>query len=168
MFRVWDPEQDTHYEVADGELCRAATYLAGQGRAITISVQRNGGQVQGWSVASGRGPLAEKTIPILPAADGARIVPDCLTGVSSRPGGPCDYVAVLLRASSPAREHRIRLLALDRKEPVAGVTEPALGRDSDKAPPLATSPGGQYLAVAGNRQHEIDLYPMEDLIKGRG
>ena len=138
------------------------------------------------ALAEGIGPLtgslagltlwpSKRAIP-LAAPDGAAEAPRTLALARSRPGGPLDLVAVvamraLLKAGAPEQiEMSLRLKDVNAQALGTTRARAALWRLAllhPILPVLAVDPTGRSLALAGNADQEVHIYPIADLLAGR-
>jgi WD40 repeat protein len=124
------------------------------------------GYLQAWDEAAGEGPRATARRQLAPPSGVIYTLPRAIHLVSSGKGRALDHAAVVVR--SPARtgagqEYRLVLVDLNDLHVVARPDADALLGTWDRAPVVAASPDGSFLAVTGDLNREIRVFAVGDL-----
>jgi WD40 repeat protein len=138
----------------------------GKDRIFTGSYDGKQGQIRAWDATPGKAPTAENpTLAQYPQGEDGRYVPRALAFVSQK---GASYAAVVLRKDPPKgaavteERYELRLVGLDGVE----AAKVSLWTGGESIPSIAASPQGEYLAVAGNKDHTIHLYRIANLLAG--
>lgn len=169
-FRVWDVNAGKLFDkLEDGKNNNVIAYFS-EKRVFTASlqVQRDGqwhGQLQAWTTAAGSAPKADAAQRVLfrTEAPDTFYFPQALTFIASKKGGERDHAAVVLRVPAKGDEYRLHLVDLKGE----AKARPSLWKGGTAQPVLAAAPNGRHLAVAGNPDHRILVYSVDDLLAGR-
>jgi WD40 repeat protein len=168
---LWDPtdgldesDKDPRDRLNDNN---TLAKLPNQDKVITGSFDGKQGQLRIWSASPGTKPsTSDKPLVALPQGDKGRFLPCALTLVLAK---GVDYVAVVLRKdpkkNDPIEKQAKYILGLFRLDGGDTGVEVSLWPAVESAPSLAASPKGEYLAVAGNKEHVIYVYSLADLLK---
>jgi WD40 repeat protein len=171
--RLWDVGSNDLWTEDDGEDHErnhniTLAHLPGPGlaRLVTGSFQKWNGRLQFWNVPPGEGPQPDRHGPVLlPLRDGSFYIPRALTLLSSQADGRLDYAAVVLRGLGKGGEnYSLRLLSLDPGNFGKLRAPIGLWEGGSNLPVLAAAPNGKYLAVAGDKDHAIRIYAIQDLL----
>lgn len=168
--RVWDVAANTFATLPDGINNFTLAYQA-EGRKLLSGsfVEQGGGKSHGnlqeWDAAKG-GPARGAARPQRGENEQAYYFPLALTLLSSRPGQAPDHAAIVYWVTTNKKEdYRLRVVRLRDLELVKEVVvwqwpgiRPLI------RPVVAASRGGKHLAVAGNPEHAIHVYAIEDLL----
>jgi WD40 repeat protein len=169
---LWDAEEETGvWSQDDGQRNDTAVYSAPLDRLLTASYRTGSrGLFRAWQVPSGQGMATDPDLAAeFRGPNGEAYVPRSLALLSSRPGGELDMAAIVFReeTSKDGQENEYHLHLVDVGQAGFGrvLARKVLWRGGPSVPALAASPGGRYLAVAGNDMHDILVYPIADLLK---
>jgi WD40 repeat protein len=159
--RIWDVTKDQILSVDDGRFNNSIAALPATNKVLTASWRDGAGQVQEWS-AGKTGQRA--TIP----PDGQRaLVPRAMTLLSAKGNGQLDHAAVIVRkTASNAADEEDRLDIIDLKT-YRTVAQHKLWSGGGTLPSVSATARGQHLVVAGNREHEIWLFPIAGLLANK-
>ncbi|MBI1915409.1 MAG: hypothetical protein HYS12_11835, partial [Planctomycetes bacterium] len=160
-FRAWEPDRE-RLVPAQSDTATAA-FLPEEGSVLTAPRGEHTPSLELWRVSDGKASWVQGARA---RGNNSTAYATALALVSSRPGGPPDYVAVVARLPRRDDERRLQLFKLTGDDFGAVKADLFLWNDS-KQPVLATTAQGEYLAVAGNRDHEILVYRIKDLLDGR-
>jgi WD40 repeat protein len=165
--RLWDVGQDKFWTKEDGKYNIALAYSAGQGKvvsgSITGSQQGNVGRVRLWDVRSGAELNRDQREVSFPVEDGGSYFPRGMTLLALRPSGTPDHAAVVFRVPEKGERYYLQVVDLSAENFGEVKTKVLLWTGGQNVPVLAASPRGSYLAVAGNDQHEIKVFPILEL-----
>jgi WD40 repeat protein len=175
--RIWDVGDNEEVAFADSGRFNIAIAALPESKVVTGSLVKTDGVIQVWELLKGaykvtrwfRIPMPHENVALLPRS---------ITPFSSKPGGPVDHVAVLLRAiageipgqDNPNRKHNgecyLQIIDLnnDKERPAR---EPMLLWKDTQLPVVSAAWGGSYLAVAGDPDHEVRVYGITDLLAGK-
>jgi WD40 repeat protein len=122
-------------------------------------------QLTRWGI-SAKGELEQRRQ--YPLGDGfAR----ALIPLSRKGDNPADLAAVVMwqpGSNGATHEYRLRIVDLDGEKTRELAADLPLWEDPyANQPVLAAARGGEYLAVAGNQNHTIWIYPVRDFVKGK-
>lgn len=169
--RVWDVEQDQEgmTKNQDGRYNNTVAFAPNLKQLVTCSKRqdRGDGTVRVWSTERDVDRIGSGSFP--PSA-GAGVFPRGLTLFASREDGPLDHAAVVLRVGNENvenPEYRLGIARLGDGSPEILDTQIPLWKGGDALPVLAASARGRYLAVAGNADHEVLVFAIDDLLQGR-
>ncbi|MCS6852521.1 MAG: hypothetical protein NZ700_15285, partial [Gemmataceae bacterium] len=164
-FRLWLPRRDAAAVQAQ-EDGRFNSVAAAQGSLVlTGSMVGYSGRLQVWSLNPFRADPQGQVV--FPPQGSVAYFPRALTLLSSKPNGPTDLAAVVLRAGSQPPSYRLDLIDLRPTSFGQVRARLDLWKGSLKQPVMAAAPGGTMLAVTGNDEFEIFLYPIADLLAGK-
>jgi WD40 repeat protein len=171
-FRVGELDSPTLRSAPDGFAPNAnstLTYLSGQQRLLSGSFQDTGLAVlRSWRAAPEEKPQVNATVAELRLKDNTPCWPVALAAWETV--NPAHVrAAAVLEPRDREKDYELILLDLDGRhtgETVARVSLWSVGAVKLQ-PVLAVAPGGRYLAVAGNREHSIYIYPLAGLREGK-
>jgi WD40 repeat protein len=164
VFRVWDVERSRVHALKDQRYNITAAAYPGDARFLTAEYGTKKPTLRRWQLAAGAEPQAEDEAS--GAGAQADAFPRALALVSSQANGGADYAATVVRVPSRGDEYRLQLLTLGEGVFGAVKSDVLLWKGSAKQPVLAAAPRGNFLAVAGNEEHEIQVYALNDLLQG--
>jgi WD40 repeat protein len=159
--RLWDVAKGLLWDDGqDGVHNNAVAYKPSTGKLYTGSFRNPTGHVQAWNVRRPGGSVPSAGIRL---ATGAFVRDLSLCSV---PGNEkLSHAAVVLRLPGRGDEVRLQMLDLINERTVGDSI--LLWSESADQPVLATSPNGNHLAVAGNRDHSIHVFAIKDLLAGK-
>jgi WD40 repeat protein len=182
--RIWDVERgdEEPQKVEVGALNNTVAFVPGSHPKVltTAFAMRKHGVLQAWNVPEGGGEVKQGQSrfygPTLnpQTKDYTFFKPRALTALSSRANGRLDHAAVIqetLTSKGFARgekpQARLQLIDLTPDEDAFGKVKSdlTLWPMAASAPVVATAPKGQFLAVAGDRDHEIQVFTIADLLE---
>jgi WD40 repeat protein len=157
--RIWDVAADKVSSFADGTVNIPLVRFPDRPKFLTAGVQGGQGSLRVWDAAPTESPAELAIYPV-------NHVPRALAIISSVPGGKPDHLATVLEG--PARNdgtipYQLQLTQLAGATPVRTV-ELWAGRRN--WPAVVAAPQGQWLAVAGNDAHEIQMFNIKELLAG--
>jgi WD40 repeat protein len=160
---LWDTQQDGDNS-AQANFNIALAGMGDQAKILTGSFQQGTGSLRGWNIDGNDGPQADNDLRAsFPSAGDWRSIPRALELFSARGNGQLDHAAIALRnVSQSAEKYSLRILGLSNL--AASTAEVPLWNGGGSLPVLAATANGRYLAVAGNAQHEIRVYAIQDLL----
>ena len=175
--RLWEVPEKKGISFADSGRFNIALAALPENRVVTGSLLGTDGIIQVWELLEG-GNTVKRSFRIPMPHENVALLPRSITPFSSKAGGPVDHVAVLLRAIAgeipgqvnPNSKHdgecylQIIDLANDEKQPAR---KPMLLWKDTQLPVVSAAPGGAYLAVAGDPEHEVRVYGITDLLAGK-
>lgn len=166
-FRVWDAAQPDS-GLRSARVPRfgvTVAHLPDPGRLLTADYGDQRGRLAYWRVTADGAPERDTT-PENVERFGA--FPRALALVASQADGKPDLAAVVVRLPERGEQYRLQLVDL-RPESLGTVrAEEVLWQGGARMPVLAASPRGQYLAVAGNADHEVRVYAIASLLRRDG
>jgi WD40 repeat protein len=168
ILRLWDLDKGEFWKAAAGKANSTAAHVADSRTLIGGGFQDGGGQLNVWDIA-GSDPRLTLAAQF---ALGKNAYPRALTTLRSQPDGAMDHAAVVLRVPDRTRGDRfvLRLVNLGERNG-RGVSDPILLWQNEprheSLPVVAAAPHGSFLAVGGNKDHEILLYRIADLLAGK-
>ena len=168
--RLWEVDKEEEVsKIEDGKYNSMAVYAPTLRQVITGSFREGNGRLQAWNMTSAKDiqPDADRRVSFKPD-NKVYFFPHALTLFSSEEDGKLDHAAVVLRVPARKEEYRLALVDLNPRKFGPAGTERVLWNGGQNLPVMAAVPGGRFLAVAGNNDHEIDVYTIQDLLKGRG
>jgi WD40 repeat protein len=193
--RLWDVEQGKaglikRQEALPGGQAfgknNTAAVLAGGAKPILFTASSraraprlkvNFGHLQEWTLAAGAGrPRPGREIDFDPQPNKADrswsyFYPRALALLSSQGNGSIDHAALvhLVNAGEYKNYYQLDVVSLSPRAKDFGkqVATRFLWKFGHNPPVLAAAPGGRYLAVAGNNDHVIRVYPIADLLKNQ-
>jgi len=157
--RLWEVEGNKGPVATwnDGEFNSTVALLPGGDEVLTGSWVEGKGRLTIWSVNAKEGAKVVRRLPLSP---GQR--PRALTLCASRKEAAADRIALVSDDSAKAPEFFLRLYSLDKFEPL---TKPvSLWSGTTLPAKLAVSRDGQFLAAAGNKDHQILTFVVADLL----
>lgn len=169
-FRLWAASEGKLWaEKSQGTFDDTVSFLPGVG---VIAGRQSGGRgrIGAWTFPNGTQPALDAGM------DGALergTLPRALGLCSSRRGGPLDLVACVVRVPDSdveKEEYRLELRSLGIREGESFgqlLGEAPLWKGGRIKPMLATVPGGRFVAAGGNREHEISVFAIADLLAGK-
>lgn len=165
-FRIWDVASERVHEVTDGVAANPSNntvaFLPGRTQAVTGS----NGRLQLWDMPAGQSPQAAQRGLSLRGVDNKSYLPWALSLCSSSGDGKLDTAAVVL-VRERNEDTLLRLVSVAGDFDFADRTVARLWPGDARIPVLATAPQGRYVAVAGRGDtHEIQIYSIDDLLKG--
>lgn len=167
--RVWDVAhgEDGLWSAADGADNDTVIGLGKPGSLLTGSHADGFGRLQFWAGEEAPSSDGEPRIALPPDAEtDARLFPRAIGLFASREGGAPDFAAVVVRVGREGDSYRLALLDLSGERPRLRTADLPLWGRSDNLPVIATAPGGRFLALAGDQDHEILVFPVEGLLAG--
>ncbi|HEY1861084.1 MAG TPA: WD40 repeat domain-containing protein, partial [Gemmataceae bacterium] len=138
---------------------------------ITGSLEGTSGQLRQWNIPAGSGPSVEaQPLRRFPVTEAGLNLPRALSLVSSAGNGRPDYAAVVMRTdpregAKTEERYSLRLIGLAGADSGKEVANVRLWNGGASLPALATTANKKFLAVAGNKEHEIRIYLIPDLFK---
>jgi WD40 repeat protein len=166
---LWDIGRDRFWqnnvkESPDGKYNISLVYLPSQGKVVSGG-SSGGGRLQFWDVRPGSELRRDRQAVRFPAVDGDNFVPRAMILLSLNPGGAPDHAAVAF--VTPEKGNRYEMQIVDLTPGNFGQIKgrQMLWTGGKNVPVLAVSPRGDYLAVGGNDQHEIKVFPIAELTK---
>ncbi len=178
----WETAQPPQLRTySDGRFNSILAAPAGQHWILTASAddQNNAGQLQMWKVDDAGLPVRDGRRRIQFAQQGNEIyLPLSMTLLSSRPKTSVDRIAVALcvlqlRAGEAPRPERFELRVVTLPDEAGNSREELrqplwkIETGEIRVPAMSTSPTGQFLAVAGRPNHEIEVFQVEQLLRGQ-
>ncbi|MCA9181044.1 MAG: hypothetical protein KDA51_06305, partial [Planctomycetales bacterium] len=178
----WETSQPPQYRrYSDGSFNSILAAPAGQPWIITASAdnQTNAGQLQMWKVDNAGLPVRDIGRRIQFAQQGNEIyLPLSMALLSSRPQVTADRIAVALcvlqlNAGGNPRPERFELRVVTLPDAAGNFREelrqPLWKIESSeiRVPAMSTSPTGKYLALAGKSNHEIEIFQVDQLLRGQ-
>jgi WD40 repeat protein len=140
-------------------------------------VKKYHGRIQAWNVPDGARPRpaegSSRSVPPRPTGDDGKLVyfePRRLVALSAQGNGTLDHAAVLLRLSGAGRKDRLQIIDLDPDAEQFGQVKAELPLwlpEAGTEPVLAAAPSGRHLAVAGNKEHEVFVYTIAELLNNK-
>jgi WD40 repeat protein len=162
--RLWEADRPNAEprEADHGAFNNTIAYLPREDEVLTGSFSGGQGRLQRWRFPPDSDPAAARSAD-LPRGERPR----SLAVFGSTAEGPIDRAAVVVEA--PGREGETPyLLSLFDTNTLKPVQEPLrLWAGPRMLPVVTASPRGQYLAVAGNAGHEVHVFAVADLLRGR-
>jgi WD40 repeat protein len=159
VLRLWDVESGKVRTAMEGPNNNTAVSFTDPARILTGSAN----QLRLWNLRGAQANV-EQEIPF-PATQAVYYFPRALALCSTTPG-KTDYAAVVVRRKTrTSEEDWLYLLDLSPKNFGAVRAKVALGQGG--VPILASSPRGQFLAVAGYPDHAIRLFSLPKLRNGQ-
>lgn len=159
-FRAWDVTRGDLLTATDGNNNRTVAALPDSARFLTGSTAK----LQPWSSGADRKlqPDAD-VLKVGAAGEVSTWIPAALTLASSGGDGKLDLAAIVLMRGAADR-CRLQLVDL-----VGGTrrAEVAVWQGNRTIPVVAAAPSGKHLAIAGSPEHEIQVFPVADLLKGQ-
>ncbi len=182
--RVWDPSRDgtppATVLLPDGLLNNTVAVVGD--RSLLLSGCLNldptrgpldgHGLIRGWDLAGNEGPRLDARWRLsFPPMGTVVETPRALVAFSSKAGGPVDRAAVILRRipdrnAGVRGEYSLVLVEIGDGGLRALGPRTALWPDEGIMPALAVDPTGRYLAVSGNRERDIRIFAIPDLLQG--
>lgn len=150
------------------------TIVTASERSAIQDRQTMGTQIRKWQVAADGRPVADDNPLSVFTSDqqnGTYYFPRTMAAASSN-ANDRDLLAIVLRvAQSVVKDGKQVLNQTDRLALVDAKTGEVKGQHelwtaSGKMPVLAASPAGHFIAVAGNRNHTIQVFAVADVLKG--
>jgi WD40 repeat protein len=169
QLRLWDVErgQAGADNKADGNINITIVPLPNRDRLLTGSARAGTGYLQVWKTPAGQEPERATAIPVAGLDRQTAYFPLGLTLLASQAGATPDHAAVVLRARKDGKERSVlHLVDIGPQDFGALRAAIALWDRDESLPSLAASPGGEYLAVAGNVGHEVRIFAIKDLLAG--
>jgi WD40 repeat protein len=168
--RVWDVDQKGPGRVREapdglGNWNNTAVYLSGPELLTGGRGERGGGYLQRWNDRP-QGPEKGSSVPLLPPDGYQSVLLRSVCLVSREPGAGPSHAATAVdfhKQGAGEAEFGLVLMDLAKGSPVA--TAP-LWRGTLN-PVVASSPRGQYLAVAGDKDHSIWVYSVGELLRNQ-
>lgn len=162
VFRRWDVAADRLDRWDDPGPYTPLTVFPDRPKWLTVSYAGGQAQLRVWERTA-----TPPTAPAARPAFTAGAIPQTVALLSSKGDGKPDYLAAVLEGER--RDGRypyiLELVSLDDGE-VKRTVE--LWRGRRNLPRLATAMSGKHLTVAGNDDHELHVFTVEQLIKGQG
>jgi WD40 repeat protein len=165
---------DRTWRAKDGAFNIALAYLPGQARLVSASNAINSqgkpgdGQLQIWQGSTPNGPVPEPDGQVIfPLIENSIPVPRALAVVSLQAGGKLDHAAVVSSTSSREPDYYLHLVDLNRRDAGAFKAKLLLWQGGANVPVLAFAPKTGFLAVGGNDAHDIRIFPVPELLKGK-
>jgi WD40 repeat protein len=169
VLRLWDvgPENKNRlWKEPDLKNNITVAYLPGLGKIVTAAYGHQRAQLGVWKVPPGAGPQPE-TKPSIPK-DEVDSFPRALALFAAAADGELDHAAVVVQPPTADGWCRLQVFGLKAGRPGDLKAEFPLWKGRTKQPVLATAPRGRFLAVAGNDDHQILIYPIKDLLDQHG
>jgi WD40 repeat protein len=169
--RLWDVDQDRVRTAADGALNDTVAYLPDRGLMLTGGwVRKSGaGRLQVWQVAAGDAPRADKLrVVFAPARDKTGPTTVRLPRALAVFAGTAAVVVRSNPGDGGTNTYRLQLVSLAEaagKSRVRATTP--LWTGGARLPVLAAAPDGRHVAVAGERDNSIRVYPTAGLLAGK-
>jgi len=166
--RIWDTAQKgpTRVQEAPDGLSNwnnTVAYLAGGEFLTGGATNRGDGFLQWWNDLPGEAPRPTTDLPLRPPDGYQSVLPRAVSLFSPRPENGLSHAAVAARFLRPRdQESEFGLVLVDLAKARAVATAPLWRGALD--PVLASAPRGQYLAVAGDKDHSIWVYSVQDLL----
>jgi WD40 repeat protein len=167
VIRLWDPGQEQFTKADEGKYNLGLGYIPGQGKVVSGSItgtpRGNVGHLRLWDVHQGAEFRMDAREANFPAEERGSFYPRALTLLSLQPGRAPDHAAVVFRI--PEKGDRYELQIIDLTPTNFGQVKGRLPlwTGGENTPVLAVAPRGAHLAVAGNDQHEIKVFPIVEL-----
>jgi WD40 repeat protein len=165
--RLWDVGQDQFTTADDGKYNLGLGYLPGQGKVVSGSItgtpRGNVGHVRLWDGRSGAEFRMDSREANFPPEDGGSFYPRALTLLSLEPGRAPDHAAVVFRVPEKGDRYDLQIIDLTPGNFGQVRARLPLWTGGENIPVLAFAPRGAHLAVAGNDQHEIKVFPIMEL-----
>jgi WD40 repeat protein len=160
--RIWDVERGAAgvHEADDGDFNTTAAYLAGRDQLLTTCVVEGRGQLRLWNLPAGKPPVLAKQLP-LPAGHRPRALEDFPNA---------NRAAVITEALNDKQglDHVLHLVDLGTMQPAGTPLRLWTGSPAQPVlPALAVSGDGRFLAVGGNREHDIHVFSVAALLKNQ-
>jgi WD40 repeat protein len=174
-FRLWNPSEGEEGSVAE-EVCGSVNgnmtvaYYPGADQILTGAWGRNanadGGQVRRWDVA----PLNAAGVRAVKRPEGVGyLLPVAITPVASQADGNPDLAAAIFQAPGENPGELAYWLGLIDPGSLRAASPYVFlwaSKGEPVVPTIAAAPHGSYLAVAGNKGHEIFVYRVSGLRSG--
>src|SRR5262249_14074685 len=145
------------------------TWWEQQKKLLTGSLGDENARLRIWDALPGKPPNSDDPpLHVFSSAKGGRelLRPRALALLSSNDKGQPDFAAVVLRTAR-ANSAEISSLRLTALRGGAEAKNISLWEGGASLPSVAPVPNGRFLAVAGNREHEIRVYPIPNLFKDK-
>ncbi len=154
---MWDVDKNVVSTARDGPYNNVAAYWPEKGELLTGS----DGRLRIWTLPDDPNlpPSVQRELK-LPA----QTVPRAITLLSSQPGGPLDRAAVVLRFA--AQNEADHLWIIDLESFRALHTDLHLWNGRGTMPAMTAVPGGRHVAVTGGNEHDLLVFPGDDLLAG--
>jgi WD40 repeat protein len=182
--RVWDVGNPKPQAYKLGTFSNTAAYIpsANPPRLLTTSFQAPNsrsdqyhGLLQEWKASDGGQELATGQYKLfLPtrsdSGSSSFYAPVAFVPLSSQGNGKVDHAAVIHKVVTKDRpaEYLLQLVDLLPGDTFGTVVQKfPLEAPGETLPVLAAVPGGQFLAVAASKAHQIKLLSIPDLVRGR-
>lgn len=178
----WETSQPPQLRTySDGIFNSILAAPAGQPWLLTASgdSRTNAGQLQMWKVDKAGLPVRDSRRRVEFPPQGNEIyLPLSMALLSSRPQAAADRIAVALcvlqlNAGGNSRPERFELRVVSLPDDAGNSREELrqqlwkIDSGEIRVPAMSTSPTGKVLAVAGNPNHEIDIFEVDQLLSGQ-
>ncbi|MCO6456713.1 MAG: hypothetical protein J5I93_15550 [Pirellulaceae bacterium] len=172
--RLWDAGRKLLHRQANGQLDNSAVLLDNARTLATGSFLQGDGTIRLWTLPAAGGLQADTRRQIRLAREGQqRLVPRAIAPIASRGNANWDHLAIaclVLDGELAPRAMQLRVVSLGPATfgrtvatlPLWDVEGPV-----PKTPTLASEATGKYLAVGGSPTHEVQVFPVADLLAGR-
>jgi len=175
-FRVWDAASGDRgvREAADGRHNNTVAVVSSS-KVLTASMGKAVSYLQGWDVAPGKAPVADKgqlaTFKSEQGADGKYRdgIVRAMVPLSSKAGETPDLAALVFRGTGEGADHyQLRLVDLAGGKKFGNErVRLNLWQGETRLPVLAASADGRHLAVAGRGNSAVSVYAVDDLLAKR-
>lgn len=167
--RLWDLSEpnDKVKSLYDGYYNTALSTMPDPSTILSGSFLNRQGKLRVWDLTSDP-PTVKSQVALTTGK--SYFFPKQLALLSVEAKAVPDHAAVLIRHQELNGEEKAnRLHIVDLRTASFGRTrvQTPLWKNNGIEPVLAVSSGGRYLAVAGNQQHSIHIYSIEDLLQNR-
>jgi WD40 repeat protein len=158
--RLWDAAGNLVAK-PDGEFNNTVAYLGDPDRVLTGSFSAGRGVLKLWN-AAGQAPEAARQFNF---PEGHK--PRALGVFAAQAGGAADRAAVIAEAVRAGAPTEYLLYLLDANNLKSLRPPVKLWSGTLMMPALAVSPDGRFVAAAGNKEHEVYVFAIAELLKNQ-
>ncbi|OAI46957.1 hypothetical protein AYO44_01910 [Planctomycetaceae bacterium SCGC AG-212-F19] len=158
--RLWDGGRNVATKT-DGDFNNTIAYLSGPDRLVTGSFTGGRGALKLWN-AVGQAPEVGQQMTL---AEGHK--PRTLSVFPSKAGGAPDRAAVIAEAAIPGGPTEYWLYLIDVATLKALRAPVKLWSGVLMMPALSVAPDGRFIAAAGNKEHEVHVFAVADLLNNK-
>ncbi len=164
-FRIWDVESDDVQELRNGIYNGVLSLLTGQTRALGGSFADSTGKIKVWDLLAKKPTVIESVG--FKASEGTFYIPQGIAPFSSLAGESVDSAAVLVRHVRSKTEQPYQMHVIDLRPGRFGNIRARvpLWEGGSIGAVMAATPRGRHIAVAGNAEHTIQVYAVDDLLQ---
>ncbi|MCI0639290.1 MAG: hypothetical protein L0Y72_30065 [Gemmataceae bacterium] len=162
--RIWDLPEGKLQKLVDGFYNTALTMLPDETSVLAGSFAMPAGQLKTWDLTAN--PPVVKQQAGLPAPAKAYYFPDGVEVFSVKDKQAADHAALLVRQLTPAGQvNALHLIDLRAGRFGQSRVQVPLWQNSTIGAVMAATPRGRHIAVAGNADHTIRVYAVDDLLQ---